>query len=244
LEETLRKLLIIEVGNTHAHIASRHGDFVDWFIAGLGVDAENRAVIDPRAGDDFLPDGQVCGVVVTGSHAMVTERQPWSERTAGWLAGAVSRGVPVLGICYGHQLLAHALGGEVTDNPRGWEYGTVDVFLNEAGQRDALTGGLGASVRAQMGHVQTVVKLPPGAARLASTHLDANAAFVVNGSAWGLQFHPEISQAVIREYITHNREALTAAGQDPDALAAGCEETPAAARLLARFARIAAESQG
>ena len=71
-------------------------------------------------GGDALPRREgFAGVIVTGSAAMVTERADWSERSADWLREAAHDGMPLFGICYGHQLLAHALGGEVGYNPAG-----------------------------------------------------------------------------------------------------------------------------
>ena len=89
----------------------------------------------PRLRGEALPDPRsVRAVVVTGSAAMVTSREPWSERTAAWLCETVEVKTPVLGICYGHQLLAHALGGRVEDNPQGRHIGTVDVTLTDAAE--------------------------------------------------------------------------------------------------------------
>jgi GMP synthase (glutamine-hydrolysing) len=118
-------------------------------------------------------------VVITGSHAMVTGHREWSERTARWLRGAVERGIPTLGICYGHQLLAYALGGEVGDNPNGLEAGAVDVHLNGAVQDDALFAGFPSPITGYVGHHQSVLRLPPGARRLASSAMDANQIFVM-----------------------------------------------------------------
>lgn len=58
---------------------------------------------------------------------MVTDHGPWSEYTAMWLRETVEQHTPVLGTCYGHQMLAYALGGEVGNNPHGYETGTVNV---------------------------------------------------------------------------------------------------------------------
>src|SRR5688572_21533998 len=70
------------------------------------------------------------GTIVTGSGAMVTDRHEWSERSAQWLRDAAHDGMPLLGICYGHQLIAHALGGEVDYHPAGREMGTVQLELH------------------------------------------------------------------------------------------------------------------
>ena len=139
----------------------------------------------------------VAGVVITGSHDMVTERQPWSEQAAAWLPGLVERGIPTLGICYGHQLLAHALGGEVGDNPNGREFGTVTVDLEAEAADDPLLGGLPARLPVQVCHTQSALTLPAGARRLAHGSRDANQAFVVGEAAWGVQFHPEFDAEVV-----------------------------------------------
>lgn len=104
------------------------GDFDDWI--GLGVEVLGCEVSVIGARCDALPalDG-LAGVVITGSHAMVSEREPWSEGAAAWLRAAVQAGVPVLGICYGHRLPAHCLGGEVSYHPGGIEIGSVDMQL-------------------------------------------------------------------------------------------------------------------
>src|SRR3546814_17012152 len=98
---------------------------------------------------------------------MVTERRDGSEATAAWLREAAHAGVPVFGICYGHQLLAHALGGEVGDNPNGRKMGTVAVELLPAAADDPLFAGLPDRFLAQATHQQRVLRAPAGAPVLA-----------------------------------------------------------------------------
>lgn len=232
----MKPILVLKMGNTLPSLKSKKGDFEDWVIAGLGLPPQEVAVIDVPAGE-ALPSGNgYGGIVVTGSHAMVTERREWSERTAGWLRHSVRAGVPVLGICYGHQLLAHALGGEIGDNPKGREFGTVDVELEECARRDELLGGLPRRVRVQVGHTQSVLRLPPGAVQLASNPWDQNQAVRFGQAAWGVQFHPEFNAEIVREYLSHFEGALQAEGQDTDSLRAEVAETPHGAAILRRFA--------
>lgn len=205
----------------------------------MGVNGDETLVVDVVKGGPLPAYDAVAGVVVTGSHSMVTEHLDWSERTAQWLAGAAAQQVPTLGICYGHQLLAYALGGEVGDNPHGREYGTVEVRLAEAASQDKLLGGLPDPLKVQVCHTQSVLRLPQGAMRLAWGARDENQAFRVGERVWGVQFHPEFDADVVRSYIHHMRPLLAAEGQDPGALVDGTVETPAGGEILKRFANIA-----
>jgi GMP synthase (glutamine-hydrolysing) len=232
----LKRFLIIKTGSTLPELYNNKGDFEDWIKTGLGeiclvqvVNVEKGAVLPPIA--------QVSGAVVTGSHCMVTEHLPWSETTAGWLAQAVHEGIPVLGICYGHQLLAYALGSDVGDNPRGSEYGTTAIHLLPTAENDPLLGGPTNEFMAQVCHKQTVLRLPPGAILLAKSNKDECQAFVL-GKAWGVQFHPEFDAETMRFYIQTYREALQDEGQDAEALISDVRETPIGATVLGKFARL------
>ena len=109
--DSIRELIILKTGSTLPNLLARKGDFTDWIAAGLDAGSAAVRIVDAENGDALPAYDDVAGVVITGSHDMVTERQPWSERAAAWLPGLVERGIPTLGICYGHQLLAHAVAG-------------------------------------------------------------------------------------------------------------------------------------
>ena len=169
---------------------------------------------------------------------MVSHRETWSERTAEWLRDAVQCATPVLGICYGHQLLAHALGGRVGPNPHGRQIGTVRVRLAEKAEDDALLAGFGGSLRVHTTHTESVLELPDATARLGSSKGDSNSAFCFGTAAWGVQFHPEFDARVMRRYIEERRELLVAEDIDVDDRLAAVEECPDAAGVLRRFSEL------
>lgn len=231
-----KPILIIKTGSTLPELCAQKGDFEDWVSVGLG-DNHPVQVIDVTQGALLPEAGLFAAVVITGSHSMVTDHLPWNEAAAGWLAQAVCQGMPVLGICFGHQLLAYALGGEVGDNPRGSEYGVTTVRLHPSARQDPLFSQMPNEFPVQVCHKQTVMKLPPGAVLLAHSSKDDCQAFVL-GNAWGVQFHPEFDADVMRFYIRHFHQALLDEGQDADALFSGVCETPVSAALLGKFASL------
>jgi GMP synthase (glutamine-hydrolysing) len=234
----MRRIVIAKVGSTLPSLALHKGDFEDWIQAGLEIPAEGTVVAHVCNGSALPSHDAIAGIVVTGSHAMVTEHHDWSERTAEWLVGAVEKRIPTLGICYGHQLLAYALGGKVGVNPKGREFGTLEVHLEKRAQEDALFRGLPTPITVHLSHTQSVLLLPAQARRLAYSKREDCQAFAAGGCAWGVQFHPEFDAAIVREYIGSHQEELSADGQDPAALIAQTADTPYGTAILKRFASI------
>lgn len=223
----------MKLGDTLPGVAAVLGDFEQWIADGLAsADAALPvALLDPRRGDTLPPADQIAGVVLTGSPAMVSDRAPWSEATAHWLRGILPAGVPVLGICYGHQLLAHALGGTAGNNIRGLELGTVQIRRLPAADGDALFEHLPDAFPAQVVHSQSALQLPPGAVALAANDWEPHQAVRFGAHCWGVQFHPEFDAQAMGLYV----EQL-AAGDAPTLQAV--QATPASASLLPRFARL------
>lgn len=236
----MRPLLIVKTGSTLEPIARRRGDFEQWFIQGVGPGPWEEKVVDVQQGE-ALPDPHgLAGIIVTGSPAMVSLREPWSEATAAWLPDAVEAGIPLLGVCYGHQLLAHALGGVVGVNPLGLEMSTVDLTLTPAAMTDPLLGGMGGVLRVQASHTESVLELPPGARLLGHSELDPHQAFVVGDRAWGIQFHPECDADIIRSYIRERWQSIVESGQDPASLLRQAADSPHGRMVLRRFGELVA----
>ena len=176
-------------------------------------------------------------MVIAELHAVVADELQNGVAVGAWIPSLIDAGVPLLGICYGHQLLARAAGGEVGYHPRGQEIGTVAVGLAAGPEDDPLFRSIPASFRAHATHSQSVLRLPPGAVHLASNEFEPNHAFRVGACAWGVQFHPEYDAAIMRSYIDEQAERLEQRGMDVAALHAQVVETPAALETIRSFAR-------
>jgi len=232
----VKQIALIKTGCTIDLIKPRHGDFEDWFAEGMGV--TNLLQIDVFRGQSLPAAQNLSGVVVTGSPAMVSSRLDWSERTAKWLRKAVGAGLPILGVCYGHQLLAHALGGIVGPNPAGRQIGTVNSQIIDNKYNNELLDHLPSIFGVQSSHSEVVLELPRGAQRLATSPLDPNFAIRFAPNTWGVQFHPEFSAPVTSDYIHYRADALREEGLNPEQLLAKVTATAEAKTVLKRFTEL------
>jgi GMP synthase (glutamine-hydrolysing) len=143
-----------------------------------------------------------------------------------------------LGVCYGHQLLAWAFGGEVGFHPGGREIGTVDVELTQAAASDVLFAEMPTQFSVQASHLQSVLSLPNEAVLLARNSFDAHHVFRLGSSTWGVQFHPEFSAHVMSTYIRERSADIVREGLNVEELLARVDATPVSASLLRRFATL------
>ncbi len=182
-------------------------------------------------GGAVLPEPEeLSGVIVTGSAAHLTDHEPWMLKGLDWLRELTRAGTPILGICFGHQMLGEALGGRVDRNPRGREIGSVQVRVSAP--HPLLPD---AQLLANMTHLDSIVELPVGARVLATSELEPFAAVQFAPKAVGVQFHPEVDGEVMRDYLEARADAMRSEGLDADGLLAGARDTPASAAVIRRF---------
>lgn len=240
----MKNVLLLKAGETAASVRLLVGDYDRWFLQTLGLSGYRFDVL--AAFQDAKLPANAAGydaVMMTGSPASVTRLEPWMERSAALMVGAAERGIPVLGVCFGHQLLAHAYGGRVARSPLGREIGTVDVELTPAGRADPLFTGLPSRIAVQATHEDFVPEPPPGAAVLAGNAHTATQALAFRPSARGVQFHPEIQPDAMRALVQARAENLeaeaTARGLAPGErvprLLAGIAPTPYGRQILVNF---------
>ncbi len=242
-----RPVLIIKTGHTIDSLRTQGEDFEDWFARGLRAQAplDNVEVIVVQGHlQEPLPDlAHISGLIITGSPAYITDLESWNYPIAEYARRAHEAGIPQLGICYGHQLIAWAFGGEVGFHPAGREIGTVPITLEQAAGNDALFSHLPERFKVQASHQQSVLQLPQDALLLGGNAFDPNHCFRIGDFTWCAQFHPEFDARITRAYISERRSDIAAEGLNPEQLLAAVEETPESASLLWRFSEIVAQRE-
>jgi GMP synthase (glutamine-hydrolysing) len=150
---------------------------------------------------ESLPDWHELDAIVAMGGPMSAndeEELPWLRAEKTWIAEAVRAGTPFFGACLGVQLLAASLGGEVRAGPAP-EVGLLPVHLTDAAAGDPVFGGLPREFRTLQWHGDTFT-LPEGAVLLASSPAYPNQAFRWGRSAYGVQFHLELSREMAEEW--------------------------------------------
>ncbi|MDE1958124.1 MAG: glutamine amidotransferase [Xanthomonadaceae bacterium] len=235
----MRPVLIVQTGEAPAELRARMGDFPHWFRVAMGLKSARVRTVRVDHEQALPPPRMLAAAVITGSGAMVSERLPWSERCAGWIRDAMDADLPLFGVCYGHQLIAHALGGHVDYHPQGREIGTQAITLLSGASCDPLLQRLHDGFAAHTTHEQSVLEPPRGARVLARSAHDAHQILRYGPRALSTQFHPEFSVAAMQAYIHRRADVLRGEGRDVDALLATTRPTPEARRLLRAFVRAA-----
>ena len=234
-----KRVLLVRTGRPSAAVTARHGDFGAWFERLLAP----RVAVEQADATAPLPlAARYDGVLLTGSLASVTERAPWMVSLAHWSLAA-ARDRPVLGVCFGHQLLGWALGARVERNPRGPDGGARAVTLTALGVADPLFAGLPGTFLAPEAHEDHVATVPPGARLLASSARTPVEAFAAGDHLRAVQFHPEFDDARSRATIAASRRMLSSARPGGCSAALGTvRATPWATQVLANWIDVVAST--
>jgi GMP synthase (glutamine-hydrolysing) len=212
----------------------------EWLVeAGLPLDVRR-----PHAGDALPADLEAhCGMLVLGGEmgAYDDADHPWLTDVKALFRAGADGPRPLLGICLGHQLAAVALGGEVAPGPRGQQIGVLQAGWTPQAAEDPLLAAVAVldDAPAVQWNNDVVTRLPVGAVDLAHTpHGEIQAARLAP-SVWGVQWHPEAGEEIIRPWADHDRDDAVERGVDVDAYVA---DVAAARQRLRRTGRVLADS--
>jgi GMP synthase-like glutamine amidotransferase len=178
---------------------------------------------------------------VSGSPHSAYEDIPWIHREHEWLQALAERGVPMLGICFGSQILGSALcGRDQVLRRTSCEVGYVDLAVKPAAKADPVAGELGETVHIFVWHNDEVRAGHPDMVILADSpdcpnHICKHRRY----PAWGIQGHPEVSAEQARGWFETSRARLEADGADVAALQRAAEDVPEADTMLRRFIAVA-----
>jgi GMP synthase-like glutamine amidotransferase len=213
------------------------GDYLDYFAALL---PQAQLVAFDLCEDEFPDDPAECrGWIISGSRHSVYEKLPWVERLADLVRRLDAENSPLVGVCFGAQMIAHALGGEVAPAPGGWAVGThlVEVLSSES-----FMAPPASSYRILHSNRDQIRKLPPRARLLGRSEAVPVSMLAVGDHIVGFQGHPEFTVAYASVLMEARRGTLI-----PDeVVAAGLAQlqTPDTGLLAAWIANFLGLSSG
>jgi len=206
------RVAILQTDEVMPEFVGHHGTYPDMFASLLERAARDRdpqvdvrlASHDVRVGQ-FPEAGDHDGYVITGSRKSVYDAEPWIAGLADFVKEVLQIGGRVIGICFGHQLIAHFFGGETRPAPGGWAVG-VQESRTIANEPWMTPGGQRLNLLAS--HKDQVHALPDGARLIATSDFCPIGGFVMGAQVMTLQGHPEFHRDYSRDLMVMRRELL------------------------------------
>ncbi len=180
------------------------------FFKAIGIPRKAVKVVNVFDGELQMKDlDGFDAVIIGGSKYGTYDKVPNMALLKKFIKKAVKKNLPMLGVCFGAQLIAQALGGKVVLDRKNQEFGTFIMELTKAGRHDPLFSKMLKNFRAQCAHHDRISRLPKGAINLARSRKCAVQAFRISGTwIYGLQFHPERSARAYKEGVLYELNQL------------------------------------
>ena len=193
-----KNISIVINGPGMAEVKSLYGQASDWVQKALSSYDLNVKVIKGYKKEEL--DVTDDAWIITGSAHSVYDKFEWIEYLRSKLLEMKGSGNPVLGICFGHQLIADTFGGIVKLNSKGWELGSCNINLTNEAKGCPLFSTISSPLVAYQSHQDIVDTLPDGSILLGKNDMGIQS-FVYNNQFYGVQFHPEFTKTVMDKYL-------------------------------------------
>jgi len=199
----MKTIGILETGRPPQAMPDGFGDYPQMMIQLINsggdsstFDYKSYAVLD----EEFPESADDCdGWLITGSKHGVYDGLPWIEPLKALIRDIYEKEIPLIGICFGHQIVAEALGGKVEKSEKGWGLGPNTYTLKD---RPDWMGASSESLTLNAVHQDQILKLPPEASVFASSEFCPNAGLIYAKKAFSLQPHPEFSVGFVEQLVT------------------------------------------
>ncbi|USD62553.1 type 1 glutamine amidotransferase [Vibrio sp. SCSIO 43140] len=198
---------ILTCGHVDPPLSHESGQYADMISANLGAVDNTFEFANFDATKGELPDLDSChGFIITGSVMNAYDDDPWILALCDWIVSCEARHKPLVGICFGHQLIARALGGKVEKSTKGWGLGSYEV--NITSQKKWMNLSVD-SLRMLVSHQDQVVIVPSGMKVLATNDFCPNFMLAKDNHILTVQGHPEFSAEFTRLLIEKRRSLIT-----------------------------------
>jgi GMP synthase-like glutamine amidotransferase len=204
------KIGILDVNPPHAHSVDWNKTPFDAYVRFLerakpSFEYENYALVSEGK---FPSSPETCDAyLITGSPKGVYEDDAWLVELKTFIQDAYKAGKKLIGICFGHQMIAHSLGGHVEKSKKGWGLGKKDFNLYT--EKKWMTDFI-ESPSLYFVHQDQVMELPPKAELLGGNEFCPNLFYTIGDQVLGIQGHPEFPEALVREIIETRLEVVGA----------------------------------
>ncbi len=234
------KTIVILESNPPSPVFDNTSAHASWFTEYLSALDPSLNIHTYQVFRDELPGSthDIDGIIITGSSKEVYDNEVWIQSLEKFINRARTQNIPILGVCFGHQIIAQASGGKVMKNPKGREVGTKNVQLTQYGKTDPLFAGLSSTIDVQESHQSVVVQLPQNAQLLAENVFGIQAFRLQNEPTWGVQFHPEVTPETLKKVVTFRKSVLESEGIDTDVCMREIGPTPESKQILQNFLHI------